>query len=296
LKSENLLWLQLAILAYFINACVFIIDKHLLSASIPKYHAYTFGVSVLSLTSLVLIPFGVSWQGLGYFLIALTCGASFFMGLMFLYRAVKESDVSVAATQTGTMGAIFTYLFSVLILKETLPFYSLFAFIFLVVGIFFLGKAEKHVVWVAVLSGLFFGLSYVLLKYSFNSSNFINGLFWTRIGFVGSAFSSLLFSHVRQEVVYSYKHAPKHSKILFVLNKVLAGVGFIILYFSIRLGDVSLINALLGIQFMFTFILAISLKEFIPGIREKLNCTILISKLTGMTLVIIGLLTLFIKR
>ena len=90
-----MLWLYLAITAYFINAVVFVIDKYLLAAPIPKYRAYAFGVSVLSLGAVFLIPFGVSWYGLNYFLIAVSAGASFFIGLIFLYRAIRESDISV---------------------------------------------------------------------------------------------------------------------------------------------------------------------------------------------------------
>src|SRR3989344_4234375 len=101
-----MLWLYLALLAYLINAIVFVIDKYLLAGHIPKYHAYAFGVSILSLSSFVLIPFGVSWQGFGYFLIAISSGAAFFVGLMFFYKSIKDSDVSIAATQIGTMSAV----------------------------------------------------------------------------------------------------------------------------------------------------------------------------------------------
>jgi drug/metabolite transporter (DMT)-like permease len=281
--------------AYFINAFVFIIDKYLLASPIPKYHAYAFGVSILSLSSLILIPFGVSWLGIEFLLLALASGACFFIGLMFLYKAVKESDVSVAATQAGVMGAIFTYIFSVLILKETLPLQNIVAFSLLIFGIFLLGKIEKRVFWPAVFSGLFFGLSYVLLKHSFNASDFINGLFWTRMGFVGSAFLSLLFKHVRDEVKFSFHHAPSNSKIIFLLNKALAGIGFVILYFSIRLGNVSIVNALLGFQFMFTFLLATVFREKIPGIKENLNARIIKFKIAGITLILAGLLLLFIQ-
>jgi len=287
-----LLWLYLAITAYFINACVFIIDKYLLTAPIPKYHAYAFGVSVLSLSSVLLIPFGVSWHGIGYLLIALTCGASFFIGISFLYKAIKRSDVSVAATQVGTIGAIFTYIFSVLILKESLGLTNLFAFIFLIGGIFLLGKLQKHVFITALWAGIFFGLSYVFLKLSFNSSDFINGIFWTRMGFVGTAFTTLLSRHVREEIKFSYRNTSGRSKGLFVLNKFIAGIGFLILYFSIRLGNVSLVNALLGLQFMFTFLLAAVLKDRLPSIKENLDKSVLPFKLAGMVFVLVGLLTL----
>lgn len=287
-----MLWLYLALLAYFINAVVFIIDKYLLAAPIPKYHAYAFGVSILSLSSILLIPFGVSWYGMGYFLTALACGASFFVGISFLYKIIKESDVSVAATQAGTIGAVFTYIFSVLILKESLSVTNLFAFMFLVGGIFLLGKLQKHVFMTALLSGIFFGLSYVLLKLSFNSAGFINGIFWTRLGFVGTAFITLCSRHVREEIKFSYHNASSRSRGLFVLNKFIAGIGFLILYFSIRLGDVSLVNALLGLQFMFTFILAVILKDKLPGIKENLDKPALAFKLVGITFILVGLLIL----
>lgn len=290
-----MLWLYLALIAYFINACVFVIDKYLLASPIPKYHAYAFGVSVLSLTSLSLIPFGVSWHGMEYFLLAFASGTSFFVGISFLYKTIKESDVSIATTQTGTMGAIFTYIFSVLILKEPLGFTKLFAFLFLVGGIFLLGKIQKHIFLPALLSGIFFGLSYVLLKLSFNSSDFINGLFWTRLGFVGAAFITLISGHVRNEIKLSYHNASNHSKGLFIINKFIAGVGFIILYFAIRLGDVSLVNALLGIQFMFTFLLAIILRDKLPGIKENFNKSVLTTKISGITFILIGLIILFLE-
>ena len=289
-----MLWLYLALIAYFINSIVFIIDKYLLSGHIPKYHAYAFGVSILSLSAVFLIPFGVSWPGFTYFYTAVFSGAAFFIGLMFLYKSIKESDVSIAATQTGTMSAIFTYVFSITILKETLPLLNIFAFLFLILGIFLLGKIEKHILLSAVLAGLSFGISYVLLKLLFNHIGFIDGLFWTRMGFVGSAFLSLASPHVRREVRFSLEHAPSKSKFLFIFNKVLAGIGFIILYFAINLGSVSLVNALLGFQFLFTFILVLFLRDRISGIRENTDKHVLANKLAGITSVLIGFLFLFL--
>ena len=221
---------------------------------------------------------------------------AFFVGLMFLYKSIKESDVSIAATQTGTMGAIFTYVFSVIIFKENLTFINASAFLFLIAGIFLLGKIERRIFLSAVLAGLFFGISYVLLKLSFNQTGFVNGLFWTRMGFVGSAFLSLVSSHVRGEVILSFKHAPNKSKFLFVFNKVLAGIGFIILYFAINLGNVSLVNALLGLQFMFVFALVLFLRGKVPGIKENIDKHILASKLAGISLVLVGFLILFLNN
>lgn len=291
-----MLWLYLALIAYFINACVFIIDKYLLTDTIPKYHAYAFGVSILSLSSLILIPLGVSWYGLEYFLITIVCGISFFVGLMLFYKAIKESDISIAATQVGAMGAIFTYIFSIFILGEIIHTSNFFAFLFLIFGIFLLGTIEKKVFLNTLFSGLLFGFYYVFLKLSFNLSDFVNGLFWTRIGFISSAFLSLLWPGVREEIKYSYKNAPNRSRLIFISNKFLAGVGFIMLYFSIRLGNVSLVNALLGTQFVFTLFLAVILGKKVRGIRESLNRQVLGSKVVGLVSIVAGLVILFSKN
>lgn len=291
-----MLWLYLALTAYFINAVVFIIDKYLLVGQIPKHHAYAFGVSVLSLASLFLIPFGVSWQGLSYFLIAISSGAAFFIGLIFFYKVIKQSDISVAATQVGTVAAIFTYIFSVIILKDTLSLINLSAFLFFVLGIYLLGRTEKQVFVSAIIAGLLGGVYYVFMKYLFNESGFVNGLFWTRIGFIGAAFLSLLSRDVWEEVRFSLKHASGKSKFLFVFNKFLAGIGFVILYFSINLGNVSLVNALLGIQFLFIFLLAMIFRKRIPTVREKLSKQIVISKISGIIAVGLGFLLLFFRN
>lgn len=288
-----MLWLYLVLLAYFINAVVFIIDKYLLAAPIPNYRAYAFGVSILSLSALALIPFGVSWYGWGYLLIALFSGGLFFIGLNFLYRSIKESDISIAATQTGTTTAIFTYIFSIIILKEILYSANFSAFLFLVLGIFLLGKIEKRILFSSILAGLFFGLSFVFLKLSFNESDFINGLFWTRIGFVGNAFSSLMSSRVRREIRSAFLNASDRSKFIFVFNKIIAGIGFIILYFAIDLGSLTLVNALLGFQFLFIIILVLILRKKMTKIEKKLSPKILISKLIGISSIILGFLLLF---
>lgn len=262
----------------------------------PKYHAYVFGVAVLSLGAVFLIPIGVYWPSFDLFLIMITSGVVFFVGLMLLYKSIKESDVSVAATQVGTMGAIFTYIFSIIILKDTLSSVNLLAFLFLVFGIFLLGKTERHILISTVLSGALFGLYYVLLKLSFNLVGFVNGLFWTRTGFVGGALLSLVFQHVRKEVGFTYRSSSKRSKLLFVFNKILAGVGFIVLYFAINLGNVSLVNGLLGIQFLLIFILALFLGNKVYEIKEKTDKSSTLYKLSGISAVLIGFLILFVQN
>ena len=288
-----MLWLYIALAAYFINAVVFIIDKYLLSSPIPRPFAYAFWVAILSSIAVLLLPVGVIWVSSFYFIIALISGAAFFGGLIFLYKSVKLTDVSIAATNAGVLSAVFTYLFSFLILKDKFIFSNEIAFMLLVAGIFFLGKIKRNIFKYSLTTGLFFGLSLVLLKWTFNEANFINGIFWTRMGFAGAGILSLMFYGARKEIAASLKNVSKSSKFWFVTGKIMAGAGFLLLYYSIKLGDVSLVSALLGTQFLFVFILAVILRNKVPGMAENLSGKILLNKLLGIGFIIVGFLALF---
>ncbi|OGM98993.1 MAG: hypothetical protein A2915_03465 [Candidatus Yanofskybacteria bacterium RIFCSPLOWO2_01_FULL_41_34] len=288
-----MLWIYLALTAYFVNAIAFVIDKHLLSSSLPRPFAYAFGVSILSILAVVLIPFGVAWLGVQYFFISFVSGTAFFIALFFLYKSIKLSDVSVASINVATLSAIFTYVLSVFILKEKLGTNNGLAFVFLVLGILFLGMIRRDIFRYSILAGLFFGLSLVLLKWTFNYSDFVNGIFWTRIGFVGSSLFMLVFPRARGEISNSLKNAPQSSLFLFILNKIIAGVGFLTLYYAIQLGNVSLVNALLGVQFSFVFILALIFGKIFPDVAENITRKILIKKLLGISFIGVGFLMLF---
>lgn len=290
-----MLWLYLALIAYLINASVFIIDKHLLHSAIPKPYSYAFGVAILSLGALFLIPFGIHWLGWQYLIISMLCGFSFFLSLLYLYKTIRMSDVAVASTQVGVIGIVFTEIFSLLVLKEQLSITNNIAVLFLVFGIILLGHIEKRIIKFAVVSGILSGLYFVLLKLSFNSSDLINGIFWTRLGFFGAAISTLAVPKLRKEAQDSFKAAPVKSKTLFIFNKLISAAGFLVLYGAINLGNVSLVNSLLGFQFLFTLILVLILKDRISGFEIKTSDKDLFLKIIGITSVLIGFIIIFHK-
>lgn len=288
-------WLYLALLAYLLNAVVFIIDKYLLHTHIQKPFSYAFGVAILSAGALFLIPFGVHWQSWNYIAEAFLCGAAFFIGLIYLYKSIKLSDVSIAATQVGAINTIFTAIFSVIILKETLGFSHNIALLFLILGIFLLSRVEKRIIVFSIISGALFGFYFVMLKLSFNLAGLINGVFWTRVGFVLAATSFLLVPDLRKEVYNTLKTTRSSHRAVFAVNKLISGAGFMLLYLAIRLGNVATINSLQGFQFLFTFLLALILGNKIYGLESELSRKALASKVAGIVSIFIGFITLFYK-
>lgn len=288
-----MLWLYLAVIAYFLNAIAFVIDKHLLSAPIIRPISYAFWVGILSCVVIVLLPFGIYWVNFYYFLISFASGATFFLALVFLYKAIKKTDISVASTKVGVLGVIATYFFSVLILKDYFLVQDIIALGFMVAGILFIGKAGKGIWREAIISGMAFGASTVLLKLTFNNSTFLNGFFWTRMGLVGMALLALIHPLTRKEIVSSLKDSPHSSRFIFLVNKIIAGIGFAFLYVAIKLGNVFVVNALLSVQFVFIFLLALIFRNKIPGISENVKGVIILEKLVGITLVGLGLFMFF---
>lgn len=290
-----MLWVYLAVLAYFISAAAFIVDKYLLSSTISRPLAYAFWAAILSVFAVVLIPFGVHWPSLSYALLSLAVGASFFFGLLFLYITLKRSDVSVATTAIGALSAIATSLLSVPVLHQVLTRTHFFAFLFLVAGIILLGRLQKHIFGPALAAGIFFGFFYTLLKLVFNMSDFINGIFWTRMGFVAVALLPLLFKGPRRDIGSTFHNAPAASRGLFVFNKVLSSCGFLLLYYAIRIGNAALVNALLGFQFIFVFILAHLLAGRFPAIEHNGRPWVLAGKMVGIVCTAIGFFLLVRK-
>lgn len=287
-------WIYSALIAYLINAIAFIIDKYLLVTHITRPLAYAFGVAVLSVFALVLLPFGVTLQSPSYLLIAFLSGCLFFVALIFLYKNIIATDISIASTMSGSATAAFSYFFALIILGESLDLKDMFIILILLAGMLFLGKIDKSAWPIALLAGMLFSLSFIFLKISFNNSDFINGIFWTRMGFVASALLSLIFNPFRKDIVNSIHGTRVKIGVIFVINKILTAAGFVLLYYSIKLGRVSIINSLLGFQFLFIFIFALFLRKKIPQLEKYIDKKHLIQKILGIIFIIIGFFAVII--
>lgn len=288
-------WLYLTLLAYLIGAFVFILDKYLLVNHNSKPFVYAFWVAILSASVVVLIPFGVvAPQSIEYLLIALASGCAFFFAIIFLYKAIWITDISIASTMLGVVTAVSSYFLAGAILGEPRGVFNSAAIIMLIAGTLFLGRTDKRIWPLAIPGGLFFSISYILLKISFNNSDFINGFFWTRLGFAGTALISLLFASFRNDILRSFQGTNIQMGSLFIGVRILSAIDFALVYYSIRLGQVSVVNSLLGFQFLFVFIFALLFRHKIPHLEENIDKRNIIIKIAGIGLVIAGFLAIVI--
>ncbi len=289
-------WLYLAIIAYFINAIVFIIDRLLLLAPVPNPVSYAFYVAILSSFVIFLLPFGIHLPSAPNLLVAIISGLSFFIAIIYLYKSIKTIDVMEATSMIGAISAVATFVLSALLLSEHIAGHELIAFILLVAGTLLMSyfHLSSRVIVYVLVAGVLFGFSYVTLKYFFTTTDFINGFFWTRFGMIGGALSLLIYPGTRRQITGSFGVASPRSKFIFVFNKVLAGAGFITLYYAIKIGDVVFVNAIQGLQFVFILIIGAFLVRRMPMLFEKHVHERVGRKIVAAIFIFVGLFLIFV--
>jgi len=299
-------WLLIAIIAHFLTAIVFILDKFIVSKTAIRPVIYSFYIGILGGLSILLFPFGFNLIPLGQIIISFIAGILFIFATLYFYRAIKISDVSKIIPIIGGAVAIFTLILTYLFLDERLTSNQFIAFFLLVFGgiIILWPKRNKlkdknvkalspKKMLFALLSALFFAGSYVLTKLIFIEHTFINGFIWIRLGSVLGACLLLILPRNRRIIFNISKKIKTKTIALPVFSKSLSAFAFFLLNYAIFLGNVALINALQGIQYFFLLIMAFFLSAKFPQIiKEEINKGVIFKRVIGILFVCLGLIFL----
>lgn len=294
-----MLWIYLIILAQFLNAIVTLVDKHLVtSALIGKPVVYAFYVGVLSGVAVLILPFGMVFvPSLNVLLLSFMAGVGYVFSLLFLYKSLKLSEASDVAPALGAVSAVATFGFSFLFLGENLSGNFLYGFVLLVIGTFitsYFHLTKKATIFL-VTAGFLFGLSTVLLKELFNQTAFWNGFFWSRMANVLGVALLLLWPANLKAVLGNIKTSSTGTKTAVIANKFVAGFAFFMILYAIKLGDVSIINALTGVQFAFLLIFTILFtRKFPQYFYETSHHHAILRKVFATIFIMAGLALLFL--
>ena len=297
-------FLPFALIAYFLIALNVALDKIILKKAMPSPVTYCFYVGLMSIFGLVFAPFGRVWYGPIEALYGLIVGAIFMLAIYLMYKALFTCEASRVGPIIGAITPVFVALFSILFLGEHLRGKSFLAFILLVAGgvLITLDLRErknwisidpknKKLILTVLASALVFGIYYVLLKGIFNDQNFVAGLVWTRVGAFLASFLFLISAKNRKLIFSNSQKTKLSSGGLIVANKAMSGVAFALLNYAIALGNVAIVNAMQGIQYVFLLILVVLFSKFYPKIlNEEMGGGILAQKFIAIMLIGAGLL------
>lgn len=279
-------WFIFSTLGYLFIAVQTIVDKFLLTSKKVSHPAvYTFYSGLLSLVTLVLFPFGFHLVSIYEFILSLAAGVIFAGGALSLFFAIQKHEASRVVPAMGAVIPIATYLISPFVLSENLSAPRTLGVIFLIFGGLLISyklnpktNKVKRIFggfWPSVLAGFLVATAYVIFKYLYLEDSFINVFIWTRLGFAAGSLGLLAISSWRKVILRSFAEFKKYrgqnasSGSLFILAKAIGGVGSILVQYAMAVGNVTVINALVALEYIFIFIMGVSLSPLKVFQEEK---------------------------
>jgi len=308
-------WIGLVVVAQCINAIVSLIDRYIVSSGkIGRPVVLAFYVSLLSALAIFLFLFSwiplpfvqfqipsfsnvewLSWSVFGYsFLGAL----SFIGALVALFTSFKNAEASDVVPVVSSISAVSTLLLSFYVLGDGLTQNFLWGFLFLVVGTALIAhfRFTKALVISTTLAGLLFAVNAVSTKLLFDVTHFDNGFFWSRLIIVATALLMLFLPNCCHRTVASEAKQAGAGGFVWVLgNKVLAGLAGIMVLRAISLGDVAIVQALVGLQFVFLVLFSVFLGHKAPVcIGEHCTPDDRAQKIVSVAIIVTGFSLLFV--
>jgi len=307
------IWINLVVIAQFILAVVSLIDKYILtSKKVPKPFILSFYVSVLTFFSLSIylldfLPFNFGFQTpsifnigkptMALFAMTLVAGYTFFYSLVPLYSSLREADASDVVPVVGSITAITTFILNYLILGHTLSQNFFVGFLFLVAGAILISslRLSKKVISMCFGSGILFAVNAVMVKSMFEMSSFDQAFFWSRIGTLLVVASLLLVPRYWGKIKANINRTKAQSGLWVVGKSILAGIASLMILKAIDLGNVTIVQALAGLQFAFLGIISFIFGPHTPRVWGENNTwRDILQKAVAITLLLFGTFYLFL--
>ncbi len=311
------LWITIVIVAQLFHALVSLFDKYIVSHStLPNPVVYAFYVNLLSSVSIIILLIGefinpfirifeVTLPMLSELtiptgklvILSLIFGFVTLQALIAFYKALRQADASDVAPMVTAVASIVSlilshYLFDVAFTRNTFV-----AFALLVVGTLLISRlrCSFRVVRLSITAGILFAVHSVLLKVIFNDFSFSDGFFWTRMAGVIAALSLLSLRGVRYRVFSQGTEGSTKTGLWIIGNKVVASVASLLTLTAINLGNVAVVNALGGLQFIFLLLFGTFLGHKTPReIGENVSHRDVVHKAIPILCVAVGLVLLFL--
>ncbi len=299
------MWISVAIIGYVLLAVEAVMSKYILAARMKSWPIYAFYVGIFSAFGLIFAPFGLKWFGILPFAISFLSGIIFFLSLSFLFHSLIRSSASRVYILFGAASTISTAILARMMLGEVIPPKKALGIIFLLLGgivisyKFYASRFFSH--WRgATFAGILAAFSMILLKLGFNNGNFINGYIVSRMGILFGALGALLIPEFRKSIFENIRKRKHRENVEnlggTIMAKAIAGLGTLLINYSIAIGSVAVVSALVSMQYLLTFVFALFLSFFFKDIFiEKFSVLNFLTKIAGILLVALGTMLVIFK-
>lgn len=272
----------------------------------PSFPAFLAPIGVLHLgftvafLSLNPLPSGISQMAV---LVAVGSSLARVAGALPMLRTMRSEEVSRIMPVVNTF-PIFVALLAVPILGETLGWLQWLAIMVTVSGAVLIsahwdsgggGIQLRRSFATLMTSSILFGLGNIGTKYALGHMSF-----WSMYGINAACLggTSLLIS-LRPNTLRQIAQMVKRNQALglIALNEVIAVVGFVLSFWAIEQGPVSLVSTILSTRPAFVFLFAVAASRIFPAaLEERLNLRIVLTKVVSIGLVIGGVSLLTVSE
>jgi uncharacterized membrane protein len=197
----------------------------------------------------------------------------------------------------GSISALSSFGLSYLFLDATLSDNFIVGVILLSVGTLLVAQTlpRLSVVLQVLHSGLFFALHYITMKGLFLETSFDDGFFWSRVAFVLFTLSLLLVPAYLEKIRKQTSTATKKTGFIVIFAKGLAGIAAFMLLKATDLGEVSVVQALDGLRYVFILVLSILFAHWLPdsAVDKDMRPKVFWRKMLYIVVILTGFVVLF---
>jgi drug/metabolite transporter (DMT)-like permease len=308
-------WITLAVAAQFLSALVSLIDKRIISDEkiLPRPFVYAFYTCLISGIWIILyfihyIPGTLSTLPLPSFehitrptlevvALSILSAYTFFTALVSMFTALQQADASDVVPVVGATSAVATFGLSYFFFNTVVSHNFTLGIALLAIGTFLVSRFNfsAKTAMVAVHAGIFFALHYIAIKGLFIATSFDDGFFWSRIAFMFYALSLLMVPTFFEKIKEQTRVTTWYAGTLIFTNKVLAGISSVLILKATDLGDVAVVQALGGLQFIFILLLGIFFSARPTKIKtgEHFRHETILQKALFVSIIVLGFLVLF---
>lgn len=297
------MYILLALIGYTLLALVLVLDKFILTKSVTNPAVYTFYSTIFLLPVLLVYPFGVGRLVGMDWVWALVSGLTFGAALWTMFIAVKRTEATHMNPFIAAMTAVATFALTSAIFHEILPmranagiFLLVFSCLLLSFEVTSTGRGLSRGYWFGILSGMLFAVSHVAAKHIYLLYPFWTGFIWTRAAIGIAGLLLLLLPTVRHQVFLksaTHLKLSRTNKRIVLADKALGIVSAVLVQAAIAMGSVTIVNALVGVEFMVLFLIIYAVTKIKPDwLNEYFTSSEIFMELFAIVLIIFGSLFL----
>ncbi|GEM_PF-992979 len=304
------MWFSIAIASFFLLSLAAVIDKFLLTKTrvVPLAFAFYIALGGILGSALLFFEPRFYYPDARLLWILAIGGAGLFFGLYFMFKAVEVTEVSKASPLIVSLTPLSVWLLSLGLGLELVTWQKILGIGLLLAGGYCLsqvGQDHTHVhrrAWLYILLASFLlGLANVLSKLAYEQMSFISAFVWLRWFTLLVAVIFVAVLGKWQEIfLANQKKRPEHIQIrsalgIFIFGQLAGSAGVILMQYAIKLGNVILVTALSGVQFLFIILMVYLLSSFYPKIlKEDISRNFIGQKIIWSLVLVAGVILILI--